>query len=104
MDYNAIEGVTKEWGIGTPDLFASATLLRPVDFKNGNGSGGPKEGVPVKKLDQYEQSVRMKARLKAFLTDTDKLPKELIFVGRNMRFVALIVLASTSYPDRYSGW
>jgi len=88
-DYNAIEGVTREWGIGTPDLFASATLLRPVNFKNGNGNGGPKESEPVKELDQYEQSVRMKARLKTFLTDTDQLPKELIFVGRNMRFVAL---------------
>lgn len=77
--------MTKEWGIGTPDLFASATLLRPVSFKNENR--GPKE---AKELDQYEQSIRMKARLKAFLTDTDKLPKELIFVGRNMRSVALI--------------
>ena len=89
-DYTAIEGVTKEWGIGTPDLFASATLLKPVKFKNGNGVGVSKQGEVVKELDQYEQSVRMKARLKAFLTDTDKWPKELIFVGRNMRFVVLV--------------
>jgi aarF domain-containing kinase len=84
--------VTEEWGIGTPDLFASATLLRPVHLKNGNGNGGAKQGEVVEKLDQYEQSVRMKARLKAFLTDTDKWPKELIFLGRNMRFVHLVFL------------
>jgi aarF domain-containing kinase len=38
-------------------------------------------------LDAYEQSVRMKERLKRFLVDTDKMPKELIFLGRNMRCV-----------------
>lgn len=86
-DYSAIERVTKEWGIGTPDLFASATLLRPVHFKNGNENENEKQGDVVEESDQYEQSMRMKTRLKAFLTDTDKWPKELIFVGRNMRFV-----------------
>ncbi|KIJ67289.1 hypothetical protein HYDPIDRAFT_84650 [Hydnomerulius pinastri MD-312] len=82
-DWDAVEGVTKSWGIGTPDLFASATLMRPVRFgkKNWNGNG------EVKELNQYEQSVRMKAKLKGFLLDTDKMPKELIFLGRNMRIV-----------------
>lgn len=81
-DWDAIERVTTSWGIGTPDLFASATLMRPVKYggiRNGNGNG------PVEELNQYEQSVRMKAKLKGFLLDTDKMPKELIFLGRNMR-------------------
>jgi aarF domain-containing kinase len=104
-DYGTIERVTKEWGIGTPDLFASATLLKPVHYKNGNGGAKDEAG---EELDQYEQSVRMKAKLKAFLTDTDKWPKELIFLGRNMRSVPL-VLTSELYADAYfcsgfAGW
>ncbi|KAF7970834.1 hypothetical protein HWV62_22784 [Athelia sp. TMB] len=85
-DFGAVERVTREWGIGTPDLFASATLMRPV--KLGNGSRSSKAGgEQVEELNQYEQSVRMKAKLRSFLTDTDKMPKELIFLGRNMRMV-----------------
>ncbi|KAF8556700.1 ABC1-domain-containing protein [Imleria badia] len=84
-DWDAIERVATLWGIGTPDLFASATLMQPVRYgkkgKVGNGNG------PVEALNQYEQSVRMKAKLKRFLLDTDKMPKELIFLGRNMRIV-----------------
>lgn len=88
MDFDTIEGVTKEWGIGTPDLFASATLMRPVQFRTGKpakGKGGT--GEEVKQLDAYEQSVRMKEKLRSFLTDTDKMPQALVFLGRNMRYV-----------------
>lgn len=85
-DWPAIEDITKEWGIGTPDLFASATMLKAVKFgsrsKNGNGNGN----LIGEEITQYEQSVRLKEKLKQFLTDTDKCPKELIFLGRNMRF------------------
>ncbi|KAG9312628.1 ABC1-domain-containing protein [Chiua virens] len=88
-DWDTIESVTTRWGIGTPDLFASATLMRPVMYdrkgktgnKSGNGNG------EVKALNQYELSMQMKAKLKRFLLDTDKMPKELIFLGRNMRIV-----------------
>ena len=83
-NFRAVEGVTKEWGIGAPDLFASATLMRPMELKGGE-EDKQKTGVAEKELTQYEQSVRMKERLKGFLTDTDRIPKELIFLGRNMR-------------------
>ncbi|EGN97200.1 hypothetical protein SERLA73DRAFT_110371 [Serpula lacrymans var. lacrymans S7.3] len=87
-DFSAIEGVTREWGIGTPDLFASATLMKPMKFKNGNGNGNRSSGGEnFEGLNEYERSVRMKAKLKNFLLDTDKMPKELIFLGRNMRMV-----------------
>lgn len=79
MDFDTIKSVASEWGIGTPDLFASATLMKPVRF------GEQKDADEFDKLSQYERSVRLKARLKQFLTDTDKMPKELVFIGRNMR-------------------
>ncbi|THH21361.1 hypothetical protein EW146_g173 [Bondarzewia mesenterica] len=85
MDMDTITDVTSKWGIGAPDLFASATLMRPVKFSNDQKEKG--EGASVEELNQYEASVRMKERLKSFLVDTDKMPKELIFIGRNMRIV-----------------
>lgn len=88
-DFNTVKGVSEMWGIGAPDLFASATLLRPVKLGKGgetmNGNGVV--GENGEKLSDYEASVLMKAKLKSFLTDTDKMPKALIFLGRNMRMV-----------------
>ncbi|KAI0060516.1 ABC1-domain-containing protein [Artomyces pyxidatus] len=82
VDLGTVEKVVGEWGIGAPDLFARATLMRPMAF----GKKKKKEdGVIKKKMTQYEASVAMKERLKSFLLDTDKMPKELIFIGRNMR-------------------
>ena len=87
VDFGVVKGVAEEWGIGTPDLFASATLMRPVRFKETN--------LPdFEKMSEYERGVLMKEKLRGFLTDTDRMPKELIFIGRNMRsvFVSLVVL------------
>ncbi|KAI0687937.1 ABC1-domain-containing protein [Cerioporus squamosus] len=79
-DFGVVKSVTEEWGIGTPDLFASATLMRPVRFKE-------VEMPDFAKMDDYERGVYMKEKLKGFLQDTDRMPKELIFIGRNMRIV-----------------
>ncbi|TBU43047.1 ABC1-domain-containing protein [Dichomitus squalens] len=80
LDFDVVKGVASEWGIGTPDLFASATLMRPVRFQQS-------DAPDFDKMDNYERGVLMKERLKGFLTDTDRLPKELLFIGRNMRIV-----------------
>jgi len=89
LDYSEVEGVAKEWGIGETGLFASATLMRPVKLKrNGKDNAGESE---LKRrwgeMSEYERSVQLKEKLRMFLTDTDKIPKELIFIGRNMRIV-----------------
>ncbi len=79
VDFAAVSAVAGEWGIGAPDLFASATLMRPIRFA---------EQAPLpdfERMNDYERGVAMKEKLKSFLTDTDRMPKQLIFVGRNMR-------------------
>ena len=86
-DWDTVERVTTAWGVGTPDLFASATLMRPVRFRSKKEAVGKEGDSENDTMNQYEQSVLMKERLKGFLTDTDKLPKQLIFLGRNMRIV-----------------
>lgn len=86
-DYHAVEQVARSWGVGLPDLFASATLMRPVRLKKVDKEKFAREIEEISRMSQYEQSVRMKAKLKEFLIDTDRLPKALLFLMRNMRIV-----------------
>lgn len=88
FDNEKIAEVAEKWGIGNADLFASATLLRPYEGgdqsfsdsltgKNDpNGPGG-----------SYEMNERMREGMKQFLNDTDKIPRELVFLGRSMRII-----------------
>ncbi|KAF9444553.1 ABC1-domain-containing protein [Macrolepiota fuliginosa MF-IS2] len=88
-DFAQVEEVTKGWGIGMPDLMASFTLMRPVILRR-NRKKETKIGEKEKErrpLTQYEMSVRMKEKLRGFLKDTDRMPKVLIFLTRNMRMV-----------------
>lgn len=81
FDNTTIARIASSWGIGNADLMASATLLRPY-------SGGTQEMVEM--LDSetaYDRHVRMREKMGEFLQDQEKMPKELIFIGRNMRIV-----------------
>ncbi|KAM7205623.1 ABC1 domain containing protein [Rhypophila sp. PSN 637] len=90
LDNKKIGEVTSEWGIRAADLFASATLMRPYE-------GGGQEGYHRKMMREmkgmtasersYEMQKRMKQGIRDVLADEDKWPKELIFIGRNMRIV-----------------
>lgn len=104
-DLETVKEVTIGWGIGTPELFASATLMRPIRVRwrrtwtgdwhawwSGRGkrpvnaqNPDDKVGESQEDFDEYKEGVGMKEKLKRFLTDTDKMPKELAFIGRNMR-------------------
>ncbi|EIN08686.1 ABC1-domain-containing protein [Punctularia strigosozonata HHB-11173 SS5] len=87
-DFGAIKEIADDWGFGAPDVFATTTLLRPMRFKDPNNTT-PSVGTGILDdgLNPYERGVRMKAKMKEFLQDTDKVPRELIFVMRNMRIV-----------------
>lgn len=92
LDNGAIARVAAEWGIGNADLFASATLLRPYTGGSGDtariisGDRG-KDGGDEGRRSAYEAHVLMREKMGEFLTDQDKMPKELLFIGRNMRIV-----------------
>lgn len=86
FDNATINRVAEEWGIGNSDLFASATLLRP--YTGGNGEiarvvGGGEGGA----RSAYEAHEMMREKMIRLLNDQEKMPKELIFIGRNMRIV-----------------
>ncbi|KAF4984213.1 hypothetical protein FZEAL_553 [Fusarium zealandicum] len=89
FDNKTISQVTNEWGIKAADLFASATLMRPYeggDMRTHNGIMKELEGkTPAER--HYAMQQRMKQGIREMLTDEEKWPKELIFIGRNMRIV-----------------
>lgn len=87
FDNDKIKEVTEEWGIKAADIFASATLMRPYE----GGDQEFKRGLMMEGMTPSERSYAMQRRMKQgirdILADEDKWPKELIFIGRNMRIV-----------------
>jgi aarF domain-containing kinase len=75
--------LTKAWGMNDVGIFASATLQRPYN---------PDKAVHLlhettTMRDVYEMQTRSKERVKQFLADTEKIPRELMFLGRNLNLV-----------------
>lgn len=93
FDNKTIAEVTEQWGIRAPDLFASATLMRPYEGGDGSTKGhiidiGSDENKRKTAAERhYEAQRRMKQGIREILSDEDKWPQELIFIGRNMRIV-----------------
>ncbi|KAM0276257.1 hypothetical protein ACHAQH_006932 [Verticillium albo-atrum] len=89
FDNATISRVTEDWGIKAADIFASATLLRPYEGGDQRTRSGLMKGLegatPAER--HYEMQRRMKQGVREVLGDGDKLPKELMFIGRNMRIV-----------------
>ncbi|KAI5777367.1 ABC1 domain protein [Geopyxis carbonaria] len=87
FDNATIQKVADSWGIGNSDLFASATLLRPYQggsqeiatIVGGSKAGGAKTA--------YEAHQQMREKIAEFIVNQEQMPKELVFIGRNMRIV-----------------
>ncbi|KEY68682.1 hypothetical protein S7711_00556 [Stachybotrys chartarum IBT 7711] len=89
FDNSTVTRVTEEWGIKAVDLFASATLLRPYE----GGDSSTRRGI-MKDLEgktpserHYAMQQKMRQGIRDILQDEEKWPKELLFIGRNMRIV-----------------
>ena len=89
FDNATMSKVVKEWGVNDSELFASATLMRP--YKGGQGRIQKKFAELDKLEDQkkkhYEMQQASRQAVREILSDENKWPKELIFIGRNMRIV-----------------
>ncbi|KAL2020231.1 hypothetical protein VTK56DRAFT_8657 [Thermocarpiscus australiensis] len=89
FDNKKIAEITEAWGIKAADLFASATLMRPYEGGSQEFQRDMKGVLDQKTASQrnYEMQQRMKQGIRDMLADEEKWPKELIFIGRNMRIV-----------------
>ncbi|KAF2225291.1 ABC1 family-domain-containing protein [Elsinoe ampelina] len=88
FDNSTIGRIVKGWGINSPDLFASATLMRP--YTGGDGSTSEEIRQMSKKEEReraYAMQMRMRQGVREILGDEKKWPRELIFIGRNLRIV-----------------
>ncbi|KKA27905.1 hypothetical protein TD95_004200 [Thielaviopsis punctulata] len=86
LDMATIRNISAAWGIGSSEVFASATLLRPYQGEDTKSFLASLEGKsPAER--QLLMRARMKRTTREFLQDEHLLPKELVFIGRNMRIV-----------------
>lgn len=79
LDIDASSRIAKSWGIEDLNVIATATLARPWR------AGKPIHSTKTTITDLFEAQKNSKNRLSKFLKNTESLPKELIFVGRNLK-------------------
>ncbi|EPQ65369.1 hypothetical protein BGT96224_3694 [Blumeria graminis f. sp. tritici 96224] len=89
FDNETIGEITRSWGVQAPDLFASATLMRPYEGYNGSVNARFTNDLTGKTAAErhYEIQERMRQGIREVLADLDSFPRELMFIGRNMRIV-----------------
>ncbi|ORY87017.1 ABC1-domain-containing protein [Protomyces lactucae-debilis] len=103
-DMTTLRTIAESWGVGAPDLLASATLLRP--YRHDPSIRQTSHTVPKtekeRKEEAYAAQVAVKEKIKDFLKDQEKIPQELLFIGRNMRIVQANNQAMGSPVNRIS--
>jgi aarF domain-containing kinase len=93
VDNATIAKIVQGWGVNNPDIFASATLLRP--YSGGDQStdnalrniDADLNSVEDEQERAYRMQLQMRKGIKQLLGDETKWPRELIFIGRNLRIV-----------------
>ncbi|BDD63456.1 hypothetical protein MPDQ_005225 [Monascus purpureus] len=88
FDNSTINTIVKEWGVNNADIFASAVLMKP--YRGGDLSTQTSlSGLSEHEAAQRHYEIQRKARkaVRDILGDETKWPRELIFIGRNLRIV-----------------
>ncbi|OJJ48157.1 hypothetical protein ASPZODRAFT_140483 [Penicilliopsis zonata CBS 506.65] len=88
FDNRTIKEIVAGWGVTNADFFASATLLRP--YAGGDRSTQQSlRGLSQRERAQrsYEMQQAARQAVREILGDENKWPRELIFIGRNLRIV-----------------
>lgn len=90
FDNRSLQKIVESWGITNADIFASATLMRPYaggDMSTSKRLTGGLSSDKSQAEKAYEMQVKMRHGLREILGDEKKWPRELIFLGRNLRIV-----------------
>ena len=88
FDNQTVKEVVGKWGVKNADMFASATLLRPYTGGDGSVNAQIRElSEQEKNRRQFEMQKAMRKGMREVLGDETKWPRELIFIGRNLRIV-----------------
>ncbi|KAJ3120825.1 hypothetical protein HK098_004223 [Nowakowskiella sp. JEL0407] len=81
-DTENIRKVAKGWGINDTEMFSQSTMHQRFDVKTDTVKVDLNDKKEMFKIQQEASK-----RVKKFLADTDKIPRELIFIGRNLNIV-----------------
>ncbi|KAI5949115.1 hypothetical protein KGF57_004945 [Candida theae] len=73
LNTSGVQEIALDWGISSPDIFATLVQLRPVKMVPSNSNG--KDNRDISDL------------FKDFIGDKSKFPKELTFIVRTMRMI-----------------
>ncbi|KAK9454806.1 ABC1 family-domain-containing protein [Dipodascopsis uninucleata] len=88
LDNKEIKDLAESWGIGSPELFASSVMLKPYSgAKKGPFRQIGKASLNDSGNEDFEQHEQLRNSFRNFIQDTNKIPLELIFLGRNMRII-----------------
>lgn len=89
FDNGTIADITRQWGINNPDLFASATLMKPYTGGDSSTSRSMRESLSQQDRNKqsYELQMKVQKGVRQILGDGDKFPQELIFLGRQLRII-----------------
>ncbi len=89
FDNTTVGNIVKTWGVQNADIFASATLMRPYTGGNQSTSAELMKGLTGKEKAEraFEMQQKMRKGMREILGDETKFPKELLFIGRNLRIV-----------------
>ena len=88
FDNKTLAKIVKTWGVNNVDIFASATLLRPYTGGDNSTSGEIRNLSKKEQAErQFEMQQKMRKGMRDILGDETKWPRELIFIGRNLRIV-----------------
>jgi aarF domain-containing kinase len=84
FDSEALDSVARAWGIPDIGLFATATLAKPW---RRDQQAPTHLKSQTRLMDAFEMHQKGKERLVEFLRSMDRMPDELMFIGRNMNIV-----------------
>jgi aarF domain-containing kinase len=102
FDNASLNTIASQWGVQFPDILASATLLSPY-----KGAPPPDIDRLGDASDAYKAQLAIRDKLRNFLSDTSKIPLELLFLGRNMRIVQAtnqLVGSPVNRPALMANW
>ncbi|KAL3493766.1 ABC1 family-domain-containing protein [Aspergillus germanicus] len=88
FDNDTIGDIVHKWGVNNADIFASATLMKP--YRGGNLSTQQhleKLSKSERAQRHYEMQQASRKAIREILGDETKWPRQLIFIGRNLRIV-----------------
>ncbi|RFU33677.1 hypothetical protein B7463_g2706, partial [Scytalidium lignicola] len=89
FDNTTLNEITAAWGVKAPDLFASATLMRPYEGGDETTKAMITDELKGKTPAErhFEVQERMRQGIRDILAEEENFPRELLFIGRNMRIV-----------------